>query len=61
MVGWLEPRGGGDLQVVVLLKKECSFSGDDMKGGGNTQPLQDGIKNFELCTLRGTFQLSLAP
>ena len=30
MVGWLEPRGGGDLQVVVLLKKECSFSGDDM-------------------------------
>ena len=29
MVRWLGPRGGGDLQV-VLLKKECSFSGCDM-------------------------------
>ena len=38
VVGWLElgggevvgPRGGGHLQIVVLLKKECSFSGGDM-------------------------------
>ena len=30
MVGWLELRGGGDLQIVVLLKKECSFSDGDM-------------------------------
>ena len=27
---WLGPRGGGNLQIVVLLKKECSFSGGDM-------------------------------
>ena len=30
MVRWLGPRGGGDLQIVVLLKKECSFSSCDM-------------------------------
>ena len=38
-VSWLEPRGavvvwgprcGGDLQIVVLLKKECSFNGGDV-------------------------------
>ena len=58
--------GGGDLRIIVLLKNECSFSGDDMWGGGDTQPLHDGKKIFELCALRGggdikTFQLSLAP
>ena len=58
--------GGGDLRIIVLLKYECSFSGGDMRGGGDTQPLQDGKKNFELCALRGggdikTFRLSLAP
>ena len=57
--------GGGDLQIIILLKNECSFSGGDMWGGGDTQPLQDGKKK-ELCTLRGngdvkTFQLSLVP
>ena len=55
--------GGGDLRIIILLKNECSFSGGDMWGGGETQPLQDGKKNFEL---RGggdikTFRLSLAP
>ena len=30
VVRWLWPRGGGDLQIVVLLKKECSFSSCDM-------------------------------
>ena len=33
---WLEPRGGADLQIVVLPKKECNFSGCDMGGGGDT-------------------------
>ena len=42
------------------------FSGGDMCGGGDTQPLQDGKKKFEPCTQRGggdvkTFQLSLPP
>ena len=44
--------GGGDLRIIVLLKNECSFSGGDMWGGGDTQPLQDGKKKFELCALR---------
>ena len=34
--------GGGDLWIIVLLKNESSFSGGDMWGGGDTQPLQDG-------------------
>ena len=59
--------GGGDLWIIILLKNENSFSGADMWGGHDTQPLQDGKKYFfELCALRGggdekTFQLSLAP
>ena len=58
--------GGRDLWIVILLKNECSFSGGDMWGDGDTQSLQDGKKNFELCALTGggdvkTFQLSLAP
>ena len=58
--------GGGDLRIIILLKNECSVSGGDMWGGGDTQPLQDGKKNFELCALRGggdikPLQLSLAP
>ena len=44
--------GGGDLWIINLLKNECSFSGGDMWGGGDTQPLQDGKKKFELCALR---------
>ena len=57
--------GGGDLQIIILLKNECSFSGGDMWGGGDTQPLQDS-KEKELCAISGgggikTFQLSLAP
>ena len=31
--------GGGDLQIIILLKNECSFSGGDMWGGWDTQPL----------------------
>ena len=42
--------GGGDLQIIVLLKNECSFSGGDMWGDGDTQPLQDGKKIWTLCT-----------
>ena len=38
--------GGGDLRIIVLLKNECSFSGGDMSGGGDTQPLQDGKKKL---------------
>ena len=38
--------GGGDLRIIVLLKNECSFSGGDMWGGGDTQPLQDGKKKI---------------
>ena len=38
--------GGGDLWIIILLKNECSFSGGDMWGGGDTQPLQDGKKIF---------------
>ena len=30
VVRWLRSRGGGDLHIVVLLKKECSFSYGDM-------------------------------
>ena len=26
VLSWLGHRGGGDLQIVILLKKECSFS-----------------------------------
>ena len=56
--------GGRDLQIIILLKNKSSFSGDDMWGGGDTQPLQDDKKKFELCSLRGagdvkTFQLAL--
>ena len=39
VVRWLGPRGGGDLQVVILLKKQCSFSTGGMGGGRDTQPL----------------------
>ena len=49
--------GGRDLQIINLLKKECSFSGGDMWGGGNTQPLQDGKKknlNFAHLQVVGT-------
>ena len=57
--------GGGDLQIVILLKKECSFSDSDMGSSTDTQPLQD-CKKIELCSLRSggdikTFQLSLVP
>ena len=38
--------GGGDLRIIVLLKIKCSFSGGDMSGGGDTQPVQDGKKKF---------------
>ena len=40
--------GGGDLQIIILLKIECSFSGGDMWGGGDTQPLQHGKKIWTL-------------
>ena len=43
--------GGGDLRIIVLLKNECSFSGGDMWGGGDTQPLQDGKKNLNFVHL----------
>ena len=49
--------GGGDLRIIVLLKNECSFSGGDMWGGGDTQPLQDGKKknlNFVHLEVVGT-------
>ena len=43
--------GGRDLQIIILLKNECSFSGGDMWGDGDTQSLQDGKKKFwTLCT-----------
>ena len=56
--------GGRDLQIMILLINECSFSGGDMWGGGDTQPLKDGKKKIELCALRcsgdvKTFQLPL--
>ena len=45
--------GGGDLRIIILLKNECSFSGGDMRGGEDTQPLQDGKQKFwTLCTKR---------
>ena len=58
--------GGKDLQIIILLKNKYSFSGGNMWGSGDTQPLQDGKKKFELCALRGggdikTSWLSLAP
>ena len=55
--------GGGDLQIIVLLKNECSLSGGDMWGGRDTQPLQDGKKNLNFVHLEDikTFWLSLAP
>ena len=37
---------GGVLQMMVLLKNECSFS------GGNNQTLPAVLKNLALCTLR---------
>ena len=43
--------GGGDLRIIVLLKNECSFSGGDMWGGGDTQPLQDCKKNLNFVHL----------
>ena len=43
--------GGGDLRMIVLLKNECSFSGGDMLGGGDTQPLQDGKKKLSFVHL----------
>ena len=43
----------GDLQIIILHKNECSFSGGDMWGGANTQPLQDG-KNFVHLDVVGT-------
>ena len=48
MAFWPQILGGGwDLQIIILLKNECSFSGGDIWGGGDTQPLQDGKKmNF---------------
>ena len=42
----------GNLWIVVWLKKECSFSGGDMWGSRDTQPLQDGKKNWTLHTKR---------
>ena len=37
-------EGGGDPQIFILINNECSFSGGDMLGGGDTQLLQDGKK-----------------
>ena len=36
--------GGGGLWIIILLKNKCSFSGDGMWGGGDTQSPQDGKK-----------------
>ena len=38
--------------IDLVLKNECSFSDGYMWGGGDTQPLQDGKKNWTLCTKR---------
>ena len=38
--------GGRDLRIIILLKNECSFSGGDMWGDGDTQSLQDGKKKI---------------
>ena len=43
--------GGGDLQIIILLKNECSLSGSDMWVGGDTQPLQDGKKKLNFVHL----------
>ena len=53
-----------DLQIVILLETECSFSGTD-NVGGDTQTLLDA-KKIELYALAGgedtkTSQFSLAP
>ena len=39
--------GGGDLQIVVLLKKECSFNGADNVRWWDTQTLLE-VKKIEL-------------
>ena len=54
----------GDLQIVILLKKECSFSAAD--NVRDTQTLLDGLKIFELYALAGSgdakiFRIFLAP
>ena len=38
--------GSRDLWIVIMLKKEYSFGGGDMWGGGDTQPLQDGKRKL---------------
>ena len=43
--------GGRDLRIIILLKNKCSFSGGDMWGGGDTQPLQDGKKKLNFVHL----------
>ena len=53
--------GGGDLQIINLLKNECTC---EVVGTLNHYKMVK--KHFELCALRGagdikTFQLSLAP
>ena len=42
----------GYLWIIILLKNECSFSGADMWGGGDTQALQDGKKNLNFAHLK---------
>ena len=38
---------GGDLCIVVLLKKECNFTGtDNVVDSGDTQTLLDGKKKL---------------
>ena len=52
---WLSSQNfgsGRDLQIIILLKNECSFSGVDMWSGRDTQPLQDDKKIWTLCTKR---------
>ena len=56
--------GGGDLQIIILLKNECSFSGGHMWGGGTLNHYK--MVKKELPALRdggdvNTFELSLAP
>ena len=54
--------GGGDLQIIILLKNESSCSSIDMWGGRDTQPLQDGKKklNFVHLEVVVTQKLALA-
>ena len=57
MAFWPKILGsGGDPWIIILLKNECSFSGGDMWGGGDTQPLQEGKKylNFAHLEVVGT-------